>query len=555
MGTASHRRRRSVTKTAVHPAPRDAPAPRGRPPGAARFGTLAAAALFAVVAPGRATASAAVQPTHRIAVLVGHNLGQPGEVPLRYAEQEAERMAAVLQELGGVAPGWTYLERRPTAARLETVFREVQNRIQALGPRGRALLFFYFSGHAAKDGLHLGTETLSQPALRRFITKSGAHLSIAFVDACFSGEFARRKGLQPDRKVALDHLQATAQTEGHVIITSSGPEEFSQEADQIRGSYFSHYLMSGLRGAADSTGDNIITLSELYQFTYRHTLYRTMGTRAGAQHATRELKLTGTGDVPLAHLSRGRARITMAPGLRGQFLVWSKYGRTMHGELSLDGQAQSIALPANAYLVGQRTDDAWRVAEVNLAWGGEKTIGPDDFEERPFLDGRTRGPYAGRVDQLSLGLGLHAGPFAGDRPYPGVQLGYQQKRGGWVVGADLRFAQGAFDGVDTRVRHRGAFFSVLGGRSLSDELDGAPLSTYLGLRVGGGYVGQRIDPAPSRGAYLLESAIEASASVRIIEPWAIFLRPQGGAQAYETADGGWTLRPVVSLYLGIAHRF
>jgi uncharacterized caspase-like protein len=55
---------------------------------------------------------------------------------------------------------------------------------------------------------------------------------------------------------------------GEVVITSSSADELSQESDEVGGSYFTHYLLSGLRGAADTSGDGEVTLDEAYRYVY-----------------------------------------------------------------------------------------------------------------------------------------------------------------------------------------------------------------------------------------------------------------------------------------------
>ena len=43
--------------------------------------------------------------------------------------------------------------------------------------------------------------------------------------------------------------------EGRVLISASGANEYAQESDALQGSYFTHYLVTGLRGAADTSRD------------------------------------------------------------------------------------------------------------------------------------------------------------------------------------------------------------------------------------------------------------------------------------------------------------
>jgi hypothetical protein len=61
-------------------------------------------ALLLVLLPTAALAEA-----ERYAVVVGNDVGEPPDVPLRYAEMDAARVASVLQEVGGVRPENTVL--------------------------------------------------------------------------------------------------------------------------------------------------------------------------------------------------------------------------------------------------------------------------------------------------------------------------------------------------------------------------------------------------------------------------------------------------------------
>jgi len=62
------------------------------------------------------------------------------------------------------------------------------------------------------------------------------------------------------------------------VLTSSAADELALESREIRGSFFTHHLVSGLRGTADASGDGRITLSEAYQYAFDHTLTATAST-------------------------------------------------------------------------------------------------------------------------------------------------------------------------------------------------------------------------------------------------------------------------------------
>src|SRR5262245_37392516 len=76
------------------------------------------------------TAAAA---THRIAVVLGNNLGGPTEKPLHYAEEDASKVAEVLVQLGDVAGERLYLLK----GRGLSDFRQVLSQVAGLVARLR----------------------------------------------------------------------------------------------------------------------------------------------------------------------------------------------------------------------------------------------------------------------------------------------------------------------------------------------------------------------------------------------------------------------------------
>ena len=158
----------------------------------------------------------------------------------------------------------------------------------------RTEVVVYYSGHADEKGLLLGEDRYSYRSLRDRLDQIPADVRIAVLDACASGAFTRVKGGKRRAPFLID--EATS-TRGHAFLTSSAATEVAQESDRIRASYFTHYLVSGLRGAADSSGDGRITLNEAYQFAFSETLGRTVDSKGGAQHPSYDINMSGTGDV------------------------------------------------------------------------------------------------------------------------------------------------------------------------------------------------------------------------------------------------------------------
>jgi hypothetical protein len=130
---------------------------------------------------------------------------------------------------------------------------------------------------------------------------------VAFVDACQSGALTGVKGGRRAPGYEI-HLADPGSVKGMAIVTSSTANELSQESDDLQGSFFTHNIMAGLRGAADSSRDGQVTLGEVYQFAFRRTLASTAASLVGGQHPTYDYRMSGAGDVILARTRPNDAR-------------------------------------------------------------------------------------------------------------------------------------------------------------------------------------------------------------------------------------------------------
>ena len=138
------------------------------------------------------------------------------------------------------------------------------------------------------------------------------------LDACSSGAFTRVKGGRPRPAFLVDE---SSDMRGHAFLTSSAESEAAQESDRIRASYFTHFLISGFRGAADLSGDGKVTLNEAYQFAFNETLGRTVDTKGGAQHPSYDINLSGTGDVVMTDVRQTTATLVLGEELEGRFFI------------------------------------------------------------------------------------------------------------------------------------------------------------------------------------------------------------------------------------------
>ncbi len=305
--------------------------------------------------------------TRRIAFVIGVNDGGRERARLRYAGSDAKALSKVLSELGGVAHEDRLILDDPDVNGLRRGFDRVAAKVRAAQAEGdRVELLFYYSGHSDETGLLIGEELVDYRKLREMIDALPADVRIAILDSCASGAFTRLKG----GKKREPFLVGGPTVKGHAFLTSSSADEAAQESDRIRGSFFTHYLVTGLRGAADINRDRLVTLNEAYQFAFDETLARTEGTRGGPQHAAYEIQLAGSGDLVMTDLRESTATLELAADIGGRVFVRDHHGN-LEAELHKPKGAGTVALalePGNYRITVDDGQRIWR-ASVRVADG------------------------------------------------------------------------------------------------------------------------------------------------------------------------------------------
>jgi hypothetical protein len=291
-------------------------------------------------------ASVASAETRRIAIVVGNNAGTGEMPPLRYAESDAGKMARVMVELGEVSAEDVMLLQGQGVNQVERAITEARDRVSFFkkSPDVRTVVFFYFSGHSDGEAIELGQEKLAYPRLKALLSGTGGDVRLVVVDACRSGAGLREKGGKPADGFSI-RLADTLQTTGEAFITSSAADEASLESSEVMGSYFTHNLISGMRGAADASGDKLVTLAEAYKYAYDRTVVSTAMLPVGAQHPNYDFKLSGQGELVLASLLKPSS-----------VLVLPEADRSLVVDIARDqvivevvGGAREVALSAGNY--------------------------------------------------------------------------------------------------------------------------------------------------------------------------------------------------------------
>jgi hypothetical protein len=489
------------------------------------------------------TACASAAATRRFAVVVGCNGGREAGAKLRFAERDAAKMHAVLVELGGVAPGDAALLLGTDAKAVQAALEDVDRRIGAAKARGdQTVLVFYFSGHASGDELELGGSVIEFAALKKLLATSKADVRLAFLDSCQAGGLIASKGGRRGPAYNIRVADEIAST-GYAIITSSTEDELSQESAELRGAFFTHYLVSALRGAGDESGDGKVTLGEAYRYAYRRTLARTAATVGGGQHPMYNFQLSGRGDIVLTETAGASAQIAVNVPDSGRLLILDGRREAIVAEVELaaDRDARVNVRPGDYSVYVVTPKGAVRHAEATVAAGGRAALGPAAFETTALEVSVAKGGLFGDADapwRHSIGAGglWRLFPLAGGAASYGATLHYRiEGPRGWQPALRLTWATRDDVGLSTGYNDIGVAAGF--GRVV-------PLAwTRLRAEVLAGY--EHLFQAPREGrerhtsgfAYLLLVGLELPAGGACFG-----VEIGSGGRVFQVTDKGWVHR-------------
>jgi caspase domain-containing protein len=430
-------------------------------------------------------------------LLVANNEGGQDLEKLRYAQRDAEKVRDVFVDLGNLSLKRTTMVLGGSADDVVEAMQDLQAQIkQAVQSGMTVMLVFYYSGHAKDGQLILDDSRLAMSRVKDWLKNSPADMRVAFIDACQAGEITRMKGgtLAPSM-VKIEH------TKGQIIVTSSSATEGSQESDEIGGSFFTHYLTSGLRGAADQSGDGAISLREVYEYSYNQTVNRTAGTRGGTQHPTYGYQVAGRGEIILTRLSTPSCGINFPKELNGNYLIYDLEKHHIVAEVTkVQGQACSIAVSPGMFAVKKRRENDLLLGEYALEAGQHLTVKDEELREVAFEDDITKGLVVIREKTKYLGYSLRFGgqaffdaPTRRDLFYSSLQAGLQIEFFGvmanWVsialdvlLGGGNDSTQVELDG-GTSQRVDAKFFRAEIGVAMHFHLDWEWFGLYAGPRL------------------------------------------------------------------------
>ena len=387
----------------------------------------------------------------RYALVLGNDAGDKDEQRLRYAEHDADRLAATLIGLGGFAPGDVVVIRGADAETARAALIALNARIRQSGGTD-AMLVVYYSGHADAERLHLGPTNLALAQLEQLVRGSPAAFRLLIVDACRSGALTRVKGgnTAPAFPIALGDTLAA---DGVVFWTASAASEQAQESDAIKGSFFTHFLVSGLAGPADDDGDGEVTTTEAYEYARAATLRASSRTLAGTQHPTFRDELAGREAVVLTRpgtLGPSRAQLRVPDGRDVLVLAGGPDGPVV-AEVGAHDRTRRLNVRAGRYFVRERMETHLLEGAVTVAAGDDRKIEDRELARVEYVRVAAKGYERVRRDTIEAGLLARTALVDGGGLCAGAAVGYA---------IDLRWVSVTPRLAACRERARNAFLST-----------------------------------------------------------------------------------------------
>jgi hypothetical protein len=438
----------------------------------------------------------------RFAIVIGANDGGPKRTKLQYAVSDANSMLKVLHEMGGVLPEDSLLLVEPDRKNFLSSIKNFKDKInKSKSSSKRVEAIFYYSGHSDEEAILLGKEKISYKDIKDYIDSLPVDVRIAILDSCSSGAFTRIKG----GKMRTPFLVDTSYSmKGYAFMTSSSMDEASQESDRIRGSFFTHYLVSGLRGAADMTQDGRITLTEAYQYAYSETLAGTEKSLSGPQHPNYNIQMSGMGDVVMTDIRKSSAIMILSEDLSGRLFIRDKNDNLVCELKKPAGRTMQFGLEHGSYTIINIKDGNLYKAEVSLIYGNQILLGQNNFVQSGKEPTKKRGdmqvekeqdenyiiePWNFSVVPLPARNAdkIHYYSFNLFGSYSGKLDGFDVGFGPSIIGNDMRGMQLSLIGTYAGGKTEGLQFSYFGNISRKD-LSGLQLSNifnYSGNSVSG----------------------------------------------------------------------
>ena len=254
-------------------------------PATIKTATWAAALVAAwLLGAGRAPAAAAAR---RYAVIVGINDYADKAIPdLKYAESDARAVYETLTDpaIGRFARDdvTLLLGRDATPGKIKAALYKLR------GVDTNDLVVVFYSGHGAKEGDEafwvtqdadrkaLPATSLTNSEVRKYLAGIPSQRLVVLLDCCYAASTVKKSLADPGK------LFGDFAGKGRVTIAGSADNQEALEYEDRKAGVFTHFLVRGLRGAADSNADGVVTFDELWTHLGRNV--RKASVKQGGLH-------------------------------------------------------------------------------------------------------------------------------------------------------------------------------------------------------------------------------------------------------------------------------
>ena len=241
------------------------------------------------------------------------------------------------------------------------------------------LVVLYFSCHGILDDrgrLYLAVKDTQHELLKAtgisasFITDEmdscRSRRQVLIMDCCYGGAFVRGTKGGPEKALTQTTFEGAGY--GRVVLTASDSTQFALEGDQVveqaNLSLFTHYLLNGITtGEADQDEDGIISLDELYDYTFNQVVSTT------PRQTPCKWSYNQQGDLVIA--KSPRVKVIKPAELSAELLdaLQNPYSSVRLGAIDamkrlLMGKDPSYSLAAQIALESLTTDDSRSVSEA-----------------------------------------------------------------------------------------------------------------------------------------------------------------------------------------------
>lgn len=439
-------------------------------------------------------------PVERYALYVSSNDGGAKRETLKYAGTDAKQLAQTMYDIGGIKAENSLILTDPSKAEINGAFRNFRAIIEKNAGKARRTEFlFYYSGHSDEDAFLLGNEAYDYTALKEALNTVPTDVHVVMLDSCFSGNFVRAKGGSREKSFLMDD---SAIVQGHAYLSSSAEDEASQESDKIQASYFTHAIVTGLRGAADASGDGKVSLNELYYYAFNETLSSTELSNVGPQHPSYNITLVGSGDLVLTDISEAESAVYIPADYEGTYFFRNKDNILLSEIKKIKGTEVALALPAGFYSVTLLVDNITKQRNILLEKGQRLTLDTYTFTIVAQTFGRSRGDAEPVAEPVSETVPISVSLFPGFAIPASASTDNVQISVGILVAQNRNIAgvqANGFGGIITEnlegVQASGFMNSISGTakgvqvagfmNNLKGDLSGVQYSGFMNMAAGG----------------------------------------------------------------------